>query len=152
MTGESGTGETLYVRPGNSRGWQGFVLLLHLLAAAAVMLADLPFWARSAGLLLGSLSLAWEIRHGFPLRQPGGIRAMALDGRGEWHLETEEGQSPARLLAASRVWSQILWLRFQTGGRRFWVLVPCDALPPDDFRRLRGRLRQSRHLGHATQS
>lgn len=152
MTGEGTTSQVLVIRPGTSRTWQGFVLLVHLLAAAAVVAADLPFWLQSVGLLLGGLSLAQEVRHGFPFWQPGDIRAMALDSAGDWHLETGAGRLPAHLTPATRVWSVVIWLRFRTGRRRFWVLVPRDALPPDEFRRLKVRLRQSRHVDRGAQS
>ena len=152
MTGEGATGKVLVIRPGTSRTWRGFVVLVHLLAGAAVVAADLPLWLQSAGLLLGGLSLGREVRHGFPFWQPGDIRALALDSAGDWHLETEEGRLPAHLMPATRVWSIVIWLRFRTGRRRFWVLVPGDALPPDDFRRLKVRLRQSRYVDQSAQS
>lgn len=60
---------------------------------------------------------------------------------------------PARLLPENRIWSRMLWLCFETADRRFWVLLPPDAVPADGFRRPQGRLRMAaRRTGRNLQS
>jgi hypothetical protein len=145
-------GRVLYIEPARSRRWRGFVLVLHLLAVGAFLLADVPLWVRLPGILLTGLNLFWEFRHHFPLCQPRDIGALAVDGAGRWSLDTGQGQVPARLLPASRVWSQMLWLRFEAQGRRFWLLLPSDAVPADDFRHLQVRLRLADHVDRPPQS
>ena len=127
----------LATRP--SRFQQGLTLLLHALALLALQQAGgLPWPLRLAlagGVLLSAV-LAWrgERRRGEFLREAGE----------EWWLECRGRRGMVRLTRA-RTWRYLVVVDFagEWQGRRWreqLVLWP-DAVAPDDFRRLRVRLR-----------
>jgi len=118
-----------------SRRLRQGLLALHLLAAAAVLLADLPpLW--QAGLLpvLG-VSLLWHARRAAP--------PLVLRGKADGSLEVRRDDEwrPLELAPSSTVLPLLTVLHFkEADARRHLVILP-DSLPPEDFRRLRVWLR-----------
>jgi len=143
VTGPNPATRPLRIEPGPSRSWKRFILGLHGLALAGFLLAVLPLWVRLSGVVVVGLSLLWEVRRGSPQSDLYGIRALVARDGGHWRLETDNGFLKARLLSSSRLWSKVAFLRFETGGRRLWLVLPADALSGDDFRHLSTRLRLS---------
>lgn len=117
----------------------------HLGAAACVLAAALPLFAKG---LLGALVLAsmWHsIRRDARLRGADAVRELHWTGAGEWRLTLRSGRTlnaqlrPGSYVHASLV---VLSLRLGPGGRRrTLVLLPEMAAPAHALRRLRQRLR-----------
>jgi hypothetical protein len=114
---------------------------LHGLAVTGFLVAELPYWVRAAGVLVVAVSLTWEVFHGVPLARGYGVKAVEIDASGRWFVDSGDGPRPVRLLPSSRVWTRILYLRFETQGRRFWLFLPADAVRRTDYRRLQTHLR-----------
>lgn len=127
----------LSTRP--SRFHLGLILVLHTLALLALQQAGgLPWPLRLAlaGVVLLSAALAWrrERRRGESLREAGE----------EWWLESRGRRGMVRLVRA-RTWRYLVVADFEGEWQsRRWrehLVVWPDAVSPDDFRRLRVRLR-----------
>lgn len=117
----------------------------HVLAGAAVIVSNLPWWVK-AGFIAGiALSLAW---FGYCYGYLPGRRFIAcielLDGR--WRLETGAGGVQRGQLTGGYAHPLIVIVNFQLdgGGRRSLTLLP-DSADPDDLRRLRVWLRARCH-------
>lgn len=125
----------LALRP--SRSAQAVLLLLHIVAALAVLLANL-FWWLQAVLLLAIAALFLQAWHQEQSRLS--LREQASD----WWLETPKRAGHAELVS-SQVWRYIVVMDFRCqdegGAWRQKVVVWPDAVAPDVFRRLRVRLR-----------
>ncbi|MEN8174291.1 MAG: hypothetical protein ABFS23_00920 [Pseudomonadota bacterium] len=130
----------LHLVPQSTAPWKRFVVMVHALAAAGLVFAAIPWAARLAGAALIGMSLVREYRDGFPVMGGTGLRAAHLDTHDEWLLETASGRMPARLLAGSRVWQGLIYLRFDAEGSRYWLLLLAGGMPKDELRRLRSRL------------
>lgn len=129
-------GTTLTVDIGVSRLLTGMIVAAHLMAAGALLLADLPWTYRV------SLLIAIAAGLGFAVRAP---RALRLRGRADGGLDiwTAGDWQAVRLLPDTMVLSRCMVLRYQRPGRRWAetrVILP-DSLAENDFRRLRVRLR-----------
>lgn len=111
---------------------------LHLLAALAVLRANLPWIFQ--GLLLAAIIVlgfsSWRKERGRSLI----LREQSLG----WWLESEVRQGSAEL-RRSQVWRYLVVMDFrgqdEKGVWRQRVVVLPDAVSPDTFRRLRVRLR-----------
>lgn len=136
-----GAGLPLRIEPVASRTWKALVCAIHGLAIAGLVLADLPLWAVLTGGAVFAVSLAWEIHHGIPLSRGYALKAVGIDARGRWFVDSGDGTRPARLLPSSRFWPQMLYLRFEAQGRRFRLFLPADAVGQGDYRRLQAFLR-----------
>lgn len=127
----------LATRP--SRFHQGLTLALHALALLALQRAGGLPWALRLALAGGVLLSAWlalraERRRGEFLREAGE----------EWWLE-RGGRAGMVRLTRARTWRYLLVVEFagEWQGRRWreHLVIWPDAVAPDDFRRLRVRLR-----------
>jgi len=140
-TSGKGQGRPMRIEPSQSPSWRAAVLAIHALAIAGISFADISLlWWLSGSLAIGS-NLIWECRRGIPPSGSPRIHAAVLNSDGHWMLETPRGVMAADLLSSSRFWPRVLVLRFRAEGRRLWWLLPADALPCEDFRRLQTRLR-----------
>ena len=129
----------------HSRSWRGFILALHAVAAAAVMMADMAWWTAMALLVGILLSLLWDLqRQAFPYAGlKHGLRTLVHHADGSFSLIGDGASSRARLLPTSRLWARILFLDFAIGKQKAWLVLPADALAAEDFRHLQARLRLS---------
>ncbi len=112
----------------------------HGLAGAALVLTRLGDLAVAAGALAlaASLLCGW-LRHG-PGRRA--VRALVCNAGGGWTLLMGGGEAVPARLCSSFVHPRLLVLRFRLGrGRWRTVVLPSDAAPAADLRRLRVRLR-----------
>jgi len=128
----------LLFRPRRSRALMMAMAVMHGLGVLALGLSALP-----VSVVLGvSLALAASAM----LAWNGMLPVKELQwGSGEtWHLVLANGQPHRALLdvqaSRSLPWWVTLAFRLED-GRRLHVMLPRDALPADDFRRLRVRLR-----------
>ena len=131
---------TLRVPLGPSRVYSGFVTIVHLLAATALFASNLPPWMQLAGAVGVVVSLWHESRHTWRTRDGSRILALEADAHGGWRIESTRGLHPARLLASSRFWTQVLFLHFVVDGRKLYLPLVFDAVPDGSLRRLRVRL------------
>jgi hypothetical protein len=105
---------------------------LHLLAGAALWLADLPLAGQGAGTGVLALSLVRHLR-------PQQTLTLRCGRRGELALRQGETWQPLARFEAPLVLPGLALLRYQAGadkGAESRVILP-DCLPPEDFRRLR---------------
>ena len=105
---------------------------LHLLAAVALWLADLPPAAQAAGTLLLGPNLLRQ------LRSPPAM-TLRCGRRGELARRQGETWQPVPEFEAPLVLPALTLLRFRSAPRRRpqTLLILTDSLPEDDFRRLR---------------
>lgn len=116
------------------------VFLVHILAAAV------PWLARSAPALAVALSMLAIVGFVSTLaRVPGRhcrLAAIAFDGRGcRARLAAQCAFVQAELGGGARAYASLVSLEVTVAGRRLGWLLPRGALPPDDFRRLKARIR-----------
>jgi hypothetical protein len=116
------------------------VLLYHVLAAGV------PWLARAPARLAAILSLAALAGLALTLAQLPGrhcrLSGVCHDGR-VWRARLAGGTDwlPAELCPASRAYPGLVYLRLRAGGLRpAWLLAP-GAVPADEFRRLKARIR-----------
>lgn len=124
-----------------------FLILIHLLAAAALALWIPQWWmlVPTAALLLSSLGYHW-FRHARLQGRALIVRAV-WQTQGDWRVFQNAGDEPvkAELLADSFVHPLLIILNFRLpgpGGRQS-LLVCRDSIDADSFRRLRARLNVS---------
>jgi toxin CptA len=122
-------------------------LLAQGLALLALALADLPLWARLLGLLLCGLHALHTLPRHILLSAPAAVHGLRRDATGWQVLSRARGWQPARLLTDSLAWPGLIVLRYRRPGRWFSesLCIPRDALPADQHRRLRLRLKFSRN-------
>ncbi len=118
------------------------VLLAHVLAAAW------PWFAGAMPVLAASLSIVtlagFVLSLGFVPGRHCRLRAFALEGRDcRVRLAGRPLWLPARLGAGARAYASLVLMEVMVGGRRFGWLLPRTALPSDEFRRLKARIRLS---------
>lgn len=122
-------------------------LLTQALAVFALLLADLPVWARLVGILLCGLHGFMVLPRKILLRSSSSVHALRRDSAG-WHLfSPAQGWQAVRLLPDSLALPGLIVLRYRRPGR--WLseglCIPGDALGADQHRRLRVRLKFSRN-------
>ena len=118
------------------------VVSVLLAALVAVLSARLPLWQQVLALLFwGGLAVS-EWRH---WRQP--AVSVLQERSSDWWLAFGDGREGGMRLAHAMVWRWLIVLDFVRPEsaspqlpRRQRVVVLPDALPADDFRRLRVRL------------
>lgn len=121
---------TLTLQP--SRWLRRATAVLHLLAGAAILLADLPVWL--AGLLL--LAVAASLAHARRLPPSTALRCRA---DGSLAMRAGDDWQAVDLLPDSLVLAWLVVLRYRHPGRRWadTLVVLPDGLAADDFRHLR---------------
>ncbi len=134
----------LRLQPGRSRSLAAFLLLVHGLSVAALVITPLPLWLQ---LGLGLLLMA-SLIHGYALHifraAPQAITTAVWDELGLWRVTLASGRTlEAQLLPDSFVTLPLVVLNFRTGpwwSRRSLVLAG-DAMDPELLRKLRVRLK-----------
>lgn len=132
--------------------WQASRLLLALyllalsLAIVALLILPLPAWLRMLGLLSCLLHAGWVIPSHILLSRAGAWRGLRRDEQG-WALWSRRGGwQPVQLRPDSLALPLLVVLRFRLPGQ--WLArglcIPRDALPAEQHRRLRVRLKFSR--------
>jgi toxin CptA len=132
----------LAIHPRLSPRLAAFVVLTHLIAAAAV--GALPgLW--SLLLIPVAASLAYQIAVHCLRRAPWSIRSLVWEADGTWHIPLVSGaEIQARLSPSTFVSVPLVVLCLRSGRlrlRRWSFPLFSDALDPDLLRRLRQRLR-----------
>lgn len=134
----------LRLTPGRSRALAFWIVAVHAAAAASLtMLQAVPPILRG---LLALVVVAGAIRairfHGLRTAA-GAIVGTTLDNA-EWRLDLCNGTEIRARLLSSFVHPKIIVVRLAADrGRRFALVLAADALPSEDHRRLRMRLRQA---------
>ncbi|MCB1735040.1 MAG: hypothetical protein H6981_09040 [Gammaproteobacteria bacterium] len=128
---------------GGSRTLAAIFLLTHLVALVMVWASGFPVAGQSCFSVLIVMSAGWMYRRHVLRRGPGAVRALYWDSDGSWRLFDAEDQAhPVQRHGEFLRTPWLVLLNFRTPSKmRFTALIPRDALPPDDFRRLRLRLR-----------
>ncbi len=116
------------------------LLLVHVAVAGSPWFAGCPPWL-AVGLTvlaLGGFAAALDRVPGPHCR----LRRLVLDADG-WKaaVRDQEGLLPATIGNATRVYPALVCIELVVGGHRHGWLLPCQALDPADFRRLKARLR-----------
>ncbi|WP_044870606.1 protein YgfX [Pseudomonas sp. LFM046] len=129
-----------------SRRLLALYLILSFLAVLALSVADVPFWARLAGVLACAAHAAWCLPRQILLTSPKAFTGLRLDGDG-WQLwRAADGWRSVQLRPDSLALPQAVILRFRLSGE-WWgrgLCIPADALDQEQHRRLRVRLGFSR--------
>ncbi|SFJ27987.1 toxin CptA [Pseudomonas guineae] len=121
--------------------------LIQGLALLSVVFVDIPLWARALGVLFCLVHAAWVVPRHLLLTQPSAYRALrcAADG---WLVYCDaQGWQSIELHPDSLALPWVVLLRFRLAGQRrvHSLCVARDSLPRDQHRRLRVRLKFSRH-------
>jgi hypothetical protein len=143
----------LEFRAGPSRNLAAWLVLAHLLCATALLHAGLP-----ATLIAGlAASLPWTLRRALrPLGRR--VRAIAWSPERGWErIGVGTNRERMELRGSSVVTNGAMFLHWDVGHATWRVLLPRDAMAPDDWRRMRvivgffeGRDRMSEAAGFAT--
>lgn len=109
--------------------------LAHLVAAGAVLAANLPAWLAAVLLLLTGASLA-------RMRRPPAVASLALRGDGSIEIVGADGTaSEAVVHPHTLVLSFLVVLLYRQQGLLRSMTLLEDSLPDEDFRQLRLWLR-----------
>lgn len=130
-----------------SRQLLAFYALIQAAALLSLALVDIPLWARALGLLLCLAHAVWVLPRHLRLSAPSAYRALRCTADG-WQVHSAaQGWQAIELHPDSLALPLIVLLRFRlTGQRRVRALcVARDSLSRDQHRRLRVRLKFSRH-------
>ncbi|RRV06729.1 hypothetical protein EGJ27_13305 [Pseudomonas sp. v388] len=136
--------------------WQASRLLLTAylaalgLALVALAWLDVPRSAVAVGVVLCAAHARWVLPRRILLRHAAAFRALRRDADG-WQIWSERGGwQSVQVCGDSVVLPLIVILRFRLqrdgrpGKQVHSACIPCDALVPDEHRRLRVRLKFSR--------
>lgn len=121
-------------------------LLVLGLALLAPWLAAMPGWLKIVASLLCLVHAAWVLPRQILLSSPRAFRGLRRDAQG-WQLWSEAGGwCPVQLRPDSLALPLLVVLRFRLPGTRFTrgLCIARDALPREQHRRLRLRLKFSR--------
>ena len=130
------------IEPGAQPRLAAAVFLAHVLAAAWPWFAGAvpPLAASLSSVALAGLVLSLGFVPGRHCR----LRAIALEDRDcRVRLSGQPLWLPARLGAGARAYAPLVLIEVLVDGRRLGWLLPRAALPPDEFRRLKARIRLS---------
>ncbi|MCQ4315201.1 hypothetical protein EA797_12025 [Stutzerimonas zhaodongensis] len=133
--------------------WQASGLLLSLYLAALVLacftlvVLPIPTWAQVIVLIMCLLHAIWVIPGSILLSRRSSWRALrhAEQGWSLWSRRT--GWQPVQLRPDSLALPMVVILRYRMPGDRFsrGICIPRGAMPAEQHRRLRLRLKFSRH-------
>lgn len=122
-------------------------LVAQVLAMGSLVLADIPSWSRLLGALLCLVHAIWCLPRQILLSHSAAFRGVRHTAEG-WQLWSAlNGWQAVQLQPDSIALPLAIILRFRLPGER-WVRSVCiqrDALVQDIHRRLRVRLKFSRH-------
>lgn len=121
--------------------------LIQGLALLSLALVDIPLWARVLGVVLCGVHAAWVLPRHLLLNTPQAYRALRCTTDG-WQVHSAaQGWQAIELHPDSLALPLMVLLRFRlTGQRRVRSLcIARDSLARDQHRRLRVRLKFSRH-------
>ena len=116
------------------------------LALTVLALCALPGWLKYAALLLAALQAAWQLPRQILLVHPHSFTALRHAGDG-WQLySAAEGWVPVQLRPGCLALPLAVLLRYRRAGQRLerGLCIAADALPADQHRRLRVRLKHAR--------
>ena len=121
--------------------------LIQSLALLSLSLVDLPLWARVLGVLLCAAHAAWVLPQHFLLTRPSAYRAVRCTADGWWVHSAAQGWQAIELHPDSLALPVLVMLRFRLAGERRLrsLCIARDSLPHVQHRRLRVRLKFSRH-------
>jgi toxin CptA len=125
---------------------RGYWLVLILLGSA-LLLIDMPLWARCSVVLLALLHGVWVLPRHLRLSHPAAYRGLRCDAQG-WHVfSRKQGWQAIELERDSLALPLMVLLRFHLVDQRRTraVCIARDSLAADQHRRLRVRLKFSRH-------
>jgi toxin CptA len=117
------------------------------LALLSLALVAIPLWARVLGIVFCLAHAAWVLPRHLLLSAPQAYRALRCTADG-WQVQSAaQGWQPIELHPDSLALPLIVLLRFRLAGQRRVrsLCVARDSLPRDQHRRLRVRLKFSRH-------
>lgn len=129
-----------------SRGLLRLYLVILALALLAPWLAAVPLWLKALALVLCLAHAAWALPRHILLSSPDAWRGLRRDALG-WQLwSAAQGWQPVQLRPDSLALPLAVVLRFRLPGERLsrGLCIPRDALPREQHRRLRLRLKFSR--------
>lgn len=121
-------------------------LLVLLLALSTLLELPVPFWLQALGSSLCLLHAMWVIPSRILLSRDASWLGLRHDQQG-WALwSRRSGWQPVQLRPDSLALPLVVILRFRIQGEWFTrgLCIPRGALPPDEHRRLRLRLKFSR--------
>ncbi|MFP6848703.1 MAG: protein YgfX [Pseudomonas sp.] len=130
-----------------SRLLLGAYALIQGLALLSLVLVDMPMWARLLGGLFCVLHAAWVVPRHLMLSVPTAYRALRCNADGWQVYSAAQGWQAIELHVDSLALPLIVLLRFRLVGQRpvRALCVARDSLSRDQHRRLRVRLKFSRH-------
>ncbi|WP_312933715.1 protein YgfX [Pseudomonas sp.] len=147
----SNPSETFACRWHGSRLLLTAYLLCLALALCAAWLSAAPAWLASLISLACAAHAGWTIPRRILLTHPSAITGLRRTAQGWAVFSVSQGWQPARLRRDSLVLPQCVVLRVIRRGH--WLsqsqCIAADALPADQHRRLRVRLRFSRRRWQA---
>lgn len=121
--------------------------LIQGLALVSLTLVDIPWWARALGVLFCLAHAAWVVPQQLLLARPSAYRALRCNAEGWQVFSATHGWQTIELHPDSLALPLIVLLRFRLAGQRRVrsLCVARDSLARDQHRRLRVRLKFSRH-------
>lgn len=120
----------------------GGIVAVHLGAALALCIADLPGLIKCMVLLMVTASLAQALLIHVLQKHPGAPVQLLLTADAQWWLTCASGHTfSVQLMPAAFVHPLFTVLSFRGGEQRFTVILTPDVVEEDMFRRLRVRLR-----------
>jgi toxin CptA len=122
-------------------------VLIQGLALLSLVLVDIPLWARVLGIVFCLAHAAWVLPRHLLLSAPQAYRALRCTAEGWQVRSAAQGWQPIELHPDSLALPLIVLLRFRLAGQRRVrsLCIARDSLPRDQHRRLRVRLKFSRH-------
>lgn len=128
----------------------GYVLI-QLSVGVAVSISAAPAWLKALCCLAALLHALWVVPRQVLLSHPKAWRGLRCSAEG-WQLwNAQHGWQPIQLRPDSLALPGLIVLRYRQPGQWFsrGLCLMGDALPEDSHRRLRVRLRFSRHRWQA---
>jgi toxin CptA len=121
--------------------------LIQGLALLSLVLVDIPLWARALAALFCVAHAAWVVPQQLLLARPSSYRALRCNTDGWQVFSTAHGWQTIELHPDSLALPLIVLLRFRLIGQRRVrsLCVARDSMAHDQHRRLRVRLKFSRH-------
>lgn len=124
----------------------GYALILGL-ALLSLAWVDIPLWAWGLGVLFCLAHAAWVVPRHLLLTQPCAYQALRCNNDGWQVYSAAQGWQAIEMHPDSLALPLIVLLRFRLAGQRRVrsLCVARDSLSRDQHRRLRVRLKFSRH-------